>query len=85
MKEKILAKPEVVEKLKLAFEKAGVEIREKPIRGGTDGSKLTEMGIPTPNIFTGGQNFHSRSEWLSVQDMIASCRLVVELIKIWSE
>ena len=85
MKEKILAKPEVVEKLRLAFKKVGVDIRENPIRGGTDGSKLTEMGIPTPNIFTGGQNFHSRSEWLSVQDMIASCRIVVELIKIWGE
>ena len=85
MKEKILARPEVVEKLRLAFNRVGVEVKEKPIRGGTDGSKLTEMGIPTPNIFTGGQNFHSRAEWLSVKDMIASCRIVVELIKIWSE
>ena len=82
MKEKIAARPEVVEKLKKAFVNTGVEIREKPIRGGTDGSRLTELGIPTPNIFTGGQNFHSRTEWLAVSGMTASCRLVVELIRL---
>ena len=85
MKEKIDAHPLVVEKLRRAFLNTAVEIREKPIRGGTDGSRLTEMGIPTPNIFTGGRNFHSRLEWLSVQEMIVSCRLVVELVRLWSE
>jgi len=85
MKEKISSHPEVVEKLRQAFLNAGVEIKEKPIRGGTDGSRLTEMGIPTPNIFTGGRNFHSRLEWLSVPEMISSCRLVVELIRLWGE
>jgi len=82
MKEKISARPEVVEKLRQAFINAGVEIEEKPIRGGTDGSRLTEWGIPTPNIFTGGRNYHSRLEWLSVTEMISSCRLVTELIKL---
>jgi len=82
MKEKINERPEVVEKLRQAFVNTGVEIREKPIRGGTDGSILTEWGIPTPNIFTGGRNFHSRIEWLSVPEMAASCRLVVELIRL---
>ena len=82
MKEKINERPEVVEKLRQAFVNTGVEIREKPIRGGTDGSRLTEWGIPTPNIFTGGRNFHSRIEWLSVPEMAASCRLVVELIRL---
>jgi len=85
MKEKISLHPEVVEKLRQAFLNTHVEIKEKPIRGGTDGSRLTEMGIPTPNIFTGGRNFHSRLEWLSVPEMIASCRLVVELIRLWGE
>ncbi|MDR0497824.1 MAG: peptidase T [Treponema sp.] len=85
MKEKIGARPEVVEKLRQAFINTGVEIIEKPIRGGTDGSRLTEMGIPTPNIFTGGRNFHSRKEWLSVPEMAASCRIIVELAKLWSE
>ena len=85
MKEKISEQPEVLEKLRRAFTKAGVEITEKPIRGGTDGSRLTQMGIPTPNIFTGGRNFHSRLEWLSVPEMAAACRLTVELIKLWAE
>ena len=85
MKEKIASHPNVVEKLRQAFLNTNVEIKEKPIRGGTDGSRLTEMGIPTPNIFTGGRNFHSRLEWLSVPEMISSCRLVVELIRLWGE
>ncbi len=85
MKEKIGSHPEVIEKLRQAFLNTHVEIKEKPIRGGTDGSRLTEMGIPTPNIFTGGRNYHSRLEWLSVPEMIASCRLVVELMRLWGE
>ena len=85
MKEKIAACPDLVEKLRRAYANAGVEIREKPIRGGTDGSRLTEMGIPTPNIFTGGHNFHSRLEWLSIPDMAAACRVIVELANLWSE
>ena len=85
MKEKINERPEVVEKLRQAYSKAGIEIIEKPVRGGTDGSRLTEMGIPTPNIFTGGRNFHSRLEWLSVPEMAAACRVIVELAELWSD
>ena len=85
MKEKIGAMPQVLEKLRRAFLNSAVQIREKPIRGGTDGSRLTELGIPTPNIYTGGRNFHSRMEWLSVSEMASSCRLLVELIRLWSE
>jgi tripeptide aminopeptidase len=85
MKEKINARPEVLEKLRQAFINTGVEIRERPIRGGTDGSRLTELGIPTPDIFTGGRNYHSRLEWLSVPEMAAACRLVVELARLWGE
>ncbi|MDA9238802.1 peptidase T, partial [Planktomarina sp.] len=47
----------------------GVQPRSVPIRGGTDGSRLTEMGIPTPNLFTGMQNIHGPLEWISIQDM----------------
>jgi len=83
MKEKISEQPEALEKLRLAYVNTGVEIREKPIRGGTDGSRLTEMGIPTPNIFTGGRNYHSRLEWLSVPEMAAACRLVTELVRLF--
>jgi tripeptide aminopeptidase len=85
MKEKIRKRPEVMEFLREAFARAGVEARIKPIRGGTDGSRLTEMGIPTPNIFTGGRNYHSRLEWVSVDEMAAACRVVVELVRVWAE
>ncbi|GHU34320.1 peptidase T [Spirochaetia bacterium] len=85
MKEKIALRPEVVTLLKEAYIRAGVDPRIQPIRGGTDGSRLTEMGIPTPNIFTGGRNFHSRSEWLSVDEMATASALVVELIRLWGE
>jgi tripeptide aminopeptidase len=85
MREKIEARPELVQILKQAFENAGVEPRLKPIRGGTDGSRLTQLGIPTPNIFTGGRSYHSRLEWVSVPEMAAACRVLIELIKLWGE
>ncbi|MDR2160069.1 MAG: peptidase T [Treponema sp.] len=85
MKEKINQHPEVIAMLKKAFVNTGVEIRQKPIRGGTDGSRLAELGIPAPNIFTGGRNFHSRLEWVSVPEMCAACRLIIELIRLWGE
>ncbi|GHV89393.1 peptidase T [Spirochaetia bacterium] len=83
MREKIEERPEVLEKLKTAAANVGVAFKLKPIRGGTDGSRLTELGIPTPNIFTGGHNFHSRIEWLSVSEMTAACKLVIELVRLW--
>jgi len=85
MKEKIDSRPEVLSKLEEAARLAGVEFTLKPIRGGTDGSRLTELGIPTPNIFTGGRNFHSLDEWIPVSDMEAACRLAVELVRVWGE
>jgi tripeptide aminopeptidase len=83
MRKKIEEKPLVMEKLKTAMENLGLPFKLKPIRGGTDGSRLTELGIPTPNIFTGGRNYHSRMEWLAVSEMISACRLVIELIRLW--
>ncbi|MDR0623548.1 MAG: peptidase T [Treponema sp.] len=85
MKEKIDQFPEVLEVLKKAALNTGVEFRFKPIRGGTDGSRLTELGIPTPNIFTGGRNFHSPLEWVSVPEMVRACILVIELIRLWGD
>jgi len=82
MKLKIDEKPEVLQRLKQAVENAGIEWHQKPVRGGTDGSRLTELGIPTPNIFTGGRNFHSRLEWVSVSEMCAACKVIIELIKL---
>jgi len=85
MKAKIDESPQVMDRLKTALDNLGIAWRLKPIRGGTDGSRLTEMGIPTPNIFTGGRNFHSRLEWVSVGEMCAACRVVMELIRLWGE
>ena len=62
--------------------RAGVEPVRSLIRGGTDGARLSEMGLPTPNIFTGGQNYHSLREWASVQDMAAAAATVVELVRV---
>jgi tripeptide aminopeptidase len=85
MKEKLDAAPEVLELLKKAAARAGVEPRMKPIRGGTDGSRLTELGIPTPNLFTGGHNYHSRTEWASLAEMTAMVHTLIELAKLWGE
>jgi tripeptide aminopeptidase len=85
MKDKIDGKPEVLRLLKTALKNLGLEWKLKPIRGGTDGSRLTELGIPTPNIFTGGRNFHSRLEWVSVDEMCDACKTVIELARLWGE
>lgn len=61
----------------------GVEPRSEPIRGGTDGSRLTEMGVPCPNLFTGMQMIHGPLEWISVQDMAASASMVLRLVELW--
>jgi tripeptide aminopeptidase len=68
-----------------AAKRAGLDPKWEPIRGGTDGSRLTEMGLPTPNIFTGGANFHGPTEWLSVQAMEQSVATVMNLVQVWVE
>jgi tripeptide aminopeptidase len=55
------------------------------VRGGTDGSRLTELGVPTPNIFAGMQEFHGPLEWVSVQDMAAAAEMAVELVRRWAD
>lgn len=71
--------PSVVQNLTDAYKAAGIEPVMTPIRGGTDGARLTEMGIPAPNIFTGGHNFHSRCEWASLSQMSAAADVLVNL------
>ena len=68
-----------------ATKRAGLDPRWVPIRGGTDGSRLTEKGLPTPNLFTGGQNYHGPTEWLSVDGMNKSVETVVHLAQLWVE
>lgn len=73
--------PHVIEKLIESYKAAGVEPVFTPIRGGTDGSRLTELGIPTPNIFTGGHNFHSRTEWASLEQMEKAKEVLIYLCR----
>ena len=85
MKEVLAAHPAAVEHAREAIRRSGVTVRERPIRGGTDGCKLSFMGLPTPNIFAGEQNFHSRLEWVSVQDMEKAVEVIVNLARVWEE
>jgi len=85
MREVLDRHPHVIEYAREAIRRAGLEVRERPIRGGTDGSKLSFMGLPTPNIFAGEHNFHSRLEWVSVQDMEKAVEVIVNLATIWHE
>ncbi|HBE88200.1 MAG TPA: peptidase T [Elusimicrobia bacterium] len=81
----VMAKyPEVMEKLKAAVRAAGLEPRIKPVRGGTDGARLSYMGLPTPNMFTGGYNYHGRYEWVSLDGMNKSAETMIELVKEWA-
>ena len=85
MKEILDRHPDVVRHAWDAVRRAGLEVRSRPIRGGTDGSKLSFMGLPTPNIFAGEHNFHSRLEWVSVQDMEKAVEVIVNLCRVWEE
>jgi len=85
MKEVLDQHPAVVEYAREAIRRVGLEPLTHPIRGGTDGSRLSFMGLPTPNLFAGEHNFHSRLEWVSVQDMEKAVEVIVELCKVWEE
>ena len=85
MREVLDRHPDVVERARDAIRRAGLEPIERPIRGGTDGSRLSFMGLPTPNLFAGEHNFHSRLEWVSVQDMEKAMEVIVELARVWCE
>ena len=84
MKEGIQKAPYVKERLVKAYKESGIEPVFKPIRGGTDGSRLTEMGIPCPNIFTGAHEYHSEREWVSVEQMLAAADIIVSLGAIYA-
>jgi len=84
MREYIEAVPEVTSAAEEAIRAEGIEPVRTPIRGGTDGSRLSEMGLPTPNIFTGGHEYHSVREWASLQEMAAAAATVVHLAEVWS-
>ncbi len=77
--------PRVMEAAMEAVRAAGREPVPGVIRGGTDGARLSAMGLPTPNIFTGGHNFHSTREWISVEDMVFTVKTLVELARVWAK
>jgi tripeptide aminopeptidase len=77
--------PEVAQRLEEAVHAAGIEPRLEPIRGGTDGSRLTELGMPTPNIFAGGVNFHGPSEWISTRVLAQSACTILNLVQLFGE
>lgn len=76
---------EIVNYAKKAMENLGINVIVQPIRGGTDGSKLSFMGLPTPNLFTGGYNFHGIYEFIPIEDMKKSSDVIIEIVKIISE
>lgn len=82
MKEKILPHMHLIEDAKAAFEACGVEPKIVPIRGGTDGATLSFMGLPCPNLSTGGENFHSVREYIPVQSMTKMVDVLTELVRI---
>ena len=85
MREMVEPHPEIIEKAMQAMEQAGVVPIVKPIRGGTDGSRLSYMGLPCPNLYTGGMNFHGKFEYVSLDTMYRSVQTLVNLVRLWAE
>lgn len=84
MKQVLDKYPDVTAKAVKAVEMSGIKPLKSIIRGGTDGARLSFMGLPTPNIFTGGSNFHSRYEWVTLEDMQKASEVIVNLMKLWA-
>jgi len=85
MRDALASHPEIVANLEEAIRRVGLEPKQTSIRGGTDGSALTEMGLPTPNVFTGGHDAHSEREWICVEDMGLAAATLVELARVWAD
>ena len=85
MKEILDQHPHVSDYAKKAIERTGLQVIKQPIRGGTDGSRLSFMGLPCPNLFTGMHGIHSKQEWISLQDMTRSMSTIIHLVQIWEE
>ena len=85
MREVLDRHPGIADHAREAIRRAGLEPRTHPIRGGTDGSRLSFMELPTPNLFSGEHNFHSRLEWVSAEDMEKAVEVIVHLCRVWEE
>ena len=85
MREKIEPVKHIVDIAYDAMKKLDIEPVIQPIRGGTDGSQLSYMGLPTPNVFTGGENYHGRYEYISIENMVKATNVIVEIIRLYEE
>jgi tripeptide aminopeptidase len=85
MKEVLDMHSKVVEFAKEAIQRSGLTLKMESIRGGTDGSRLSFMGLPCPNLFAGEQAIHSKLEFISIQDMNKAVETMVHLVQIWHE
>ena len=85
MKEILDKNPQAVANAAEAYRRSGLVVKNEPIRGGTDGSRLSFMGLPCPNIFTGMHAIHSRHEWIGVKDMEKAVEVLVNLVQVWEE
>ncbi|MBR2647390.1 MAG: peptidase T [Sediminibacterium sp.] len=85
MKEILIQHPLVEANAREAYKRSAIPFIKEPIRGGTDGSRLSFMGLPCPNIFTGMQAIHSKHEWVGVSDMEAAVKVLTELVQVWEQ
>lgn len=85
MKSVLDQNPKIVQYAEEAYQNCNIPVIKEPVRGGTDGSRLSFMGLPCLNLFTGMQALHSKHEWIGVKDMEASVRMLIELVQIWEE
>ena len=85
MKEVLDKHPQVAEYAAEAYKRTGLKVRKESIRGGTDGSRLSFIGLPCPNLFTGMQAIHSKHEWIGVKDMELAVEMLVNLVQVWEE
>jgi tripeptide aminopeptidase len=85
MKEVLDKHPSIVDNAIEAYQRCGLTVVKEPIRGGTDGSRLSYMGLPCPNLFTGMQAIHSKHEWIGVEDMEQSANMLLQLVQVWEE
>lgn len=85
MKEVLDLHPQIIRYAEEAYARTGLPVIKEPIRGGTDGSRLSFMGLPCPNLFTGMQAIHSKQEWIGVRDMEKAVEMLVRLVGVWEE
>ena len=85
MKDILVQHPQVADYAAEAIKRAGLTVKKESIRGGTDGSRLSYIGMPCPNVFTGMQNIHSKLEWVGVKDMVKAVETLVHLASVWEE